>query len=87
MKTLLKMAKLMGMLTLATMSGCDGGDTTSDQSSMTAGISGNGVAIGPVATFGSIVVNGVHYDTTNTTFMIDGNVATELTSRLARLFS
>ncbi len=85
MKTLLKMAKLMGMLTLATMSGCDGGDTTSDQSSLTAGISGNGVAIGPVATFGSIVVNGVHYDTTNTTFMIDGNVATEADLKVGQI--
>ena len=43
----------------------------------TGGISGNGIAIGPINTFGSIVVNGVHYDTSTATFTIDGSAAIE----------
>ncbi len=78
MNALLKLAILMCMFTLATVSGCGGSFApTPPVQPSTNGISGNGVAIGPVATFGSIVVNGVHYDTTNTTFMIDGAAATE----------
>ena len=41
------------------------------------GISGNGVAIGPISTFGSIVVNGVRYETTSAAISIDGNPAVE----------
>ena len=41
------------------------------------GIGRLGVAIGPVTNFGSIVVNGVHYDTTDATFTNDGNPASE----------
>ncbi len=79
MKTLLKLPILISVLTLAIVSGCGETNTSSEQSSIIAGISGNGFAIatGPIATFGSIVVNGVRYDTSNTTFMIDGNAATE----------
>lgn len=43
----------------------------------TGGIGRFGVAVGPVSTFGSIVVNGVHYETTSASFTIDGNPATE----------
>lgn len=64
------------------VSACGGG---SDDSPTTAppppppvsGISGNGVAIGPISTFGSIVVNGVRYDTTSASISIDGNPAVE----------
>ncbi len=37
----------------------------------TGGISGNGIAIGPVSTFGSIVVNGVRYETDAASFTIN----------------
>jgi hypothetical protein len=41
------------------------------------GIGRTGVAMGPISTFGSVVVNGVHYETTNTTFTFDDNPSTE----------
>ncbi|RLA26597.1 MAG: hypothetical protein DRR11_19550, partial [Gammaproteobacteria bacterium] len=41
------------------------------------GIGRTGFAIGPVANFGSIVVNGVHYDTAGATFTNDDNPAAE----------
>jgi len=87
MKTLLKLPTLMWLFALATVAGCDGTDTSSEPSALIAGISGNGVAIaiGPVATFGSIVVNGVHYDTTNTIFMIDGSAATEADLKVGQI--
>lgn len=77
MKTLQRLPILTSVLALAILSSCGETDTSSEQPSLTAGISGNGIAIGPIATFGSVVVNGVHYDTSNTIFMIDGNAATE----------
>ena len=36
-----------------------------------------GIALGTVSTFGSIVVNGVRYDTANATFTHDGSAAAE----------
>lgn len=33
--------------------------------------------VGPISGFGSIIVNGVRYDTSNTTFTIDGNAGTQ----------
>lgn len=41
------------------------------------GIGRTGIALGPIANFGSIVVNGVHYDTAGASFANDGNPATE----------
>ena len=41
------------------------------------GISGNGIAIGPVTTFGSIVVNGVRYETNSAAFMINDAAGTQ----------
>ena len=41
------------------------------------GIGRTGLAIGPIANFGSIVVNGVRYDTSNATFVVDDQPGTE----------
>lgn len=41
------------------------------------GIGRLGIAAGPVTSFGSIVVNGVHYDTSDTSFSDDGNDSLE----------
>jgi Domain of unknown function (DUF5666) len=56
--------------------GGGGGDSFATQPPPTTpppvgGISGNGIAIGPVTTFGSIVVNGVRYETDGTSFTIN----------------
>lgn len=62
---------------LAGIAGCGGGASFAEQPPTTSpppqigGISGNGVAIGPVTTFGSIVVNGVRYETDGTSFTIN----------------
>lgn len=77
MKALPKLAVLISTFAIAAISGCGGGSSTNATTPPVAGISGNGIAVGPVSTFGSIVVNGVRYDTANATFTIDGNAATE----------
>lgn len=41
------------------------------------GIGRNGIAVGPVSNFGSIVVNGVRYDTANATFTINDVAGSE----------
>lgn len=41
------------------------------------GIGRTGIALGPVSTFGSIVVNGVRYDTSTATFVINDAAGTE----------
>ena len=43
----------------------------------TGGIGRTGVAVGPISTFGSVVVNGVRYDTSSATFTINGAPGTE----------
>lgn len=41
------------------------------------GIGRTGIAVGPISTFGSVVVNGVRYDTSGATFTINGNPGTQ----------
>ncbi len=43
----------------------------------TGGIIRTGIAAGPISTFGSVVVNGVRYDTSSATFTINGSPGTE----------
>jgi hypothetical protein len=43
----------------------------------TGGITGSGIAVGPITGFGSVIVNGVTYDTSSTTFTKDGQSATQ----------
>ena len=69
---------LAAMLTIA---GCGGGGGGSP----TAGIDRTGApnpaapaaALGTVTAFGSVVVNGVHYETSNAAFTIDGATGTQ----------
>ena len=46
------------------------------------GIGRTGVAIGPIANFGSIIVNGVEYDTETATFSIDGEIGSQADLRV-----
>ena len=63
------------------LAGCGGSGSSTPQTTSTpptpadtGGISRNGIAIGPISTFGSVVVNGVRYETNNeTVFDIDGD--------------
>ena len=71
----------LAAMLLGTMAGCGGGSDSSVEASPapppTGGIGRNGIAVGPINTFGSIVVNGVRYDTTSATFTINDAAGTE----------
>jgi len=43
----------------------------------TGGISRSGIASGPISGFGSVIVNGVHYETTNAAITVDDNPGAE----------
>jgi len=65
------------ILTLA--AGCGGGSSSGGESAPVdtspppvGGIGRTGVAVGPISTFGSVVVNGVRYDTSSAVFTING---------------
>ena len=81
MNTLSKLAVLIIALILTAISACSGGGSSAPnqppEPPPTGGISGNGIAVGPISTFGSIVVGGVHYATSNATITIDGNAASD----------
>lgn len=70
-------------MTIAALSGCGGGSSGATAPPPppppppTGGIGRNGVAIGPVSTFGSVVVNGVRYDTSTATFTINDAPGTQ----------
>ena len=49
------------------------------------GIGRTGLAVGPISTFGSVVVNGVRYDTTSTTITVDGQPATQSDLRVGQV--
>ena len=73
-----KIVALASALILVTISACGGGGggggTTTPPTTPPpiGGISGNGIAMGPISTFGSVVVNGVRYDTAGANFTING---------------
>jgi hypothetical protein len=60
--------------------GCGGGgsdDAGGVTPLPTGGITRTGIAVGPITGFGSVIVNGVTYDTSSTTFTKDGLPATQ----------
>jgi len=62
---------------LALLVGCGGGGGSTtppadNNAPPVGGIGRTGKALGPISTFGSIVVNGVHYDTSSANFTING---------------
>lgn len=62
--------------------GGGGGTTTPPPQPPTGGISGNGVAIGPISTFGSVVVNGVTYSTDDATITVNDQPGTQADLRV-----
>ena len=77
--------RLITALTAAALflTACGGGGSdsepapTPDPDDGTGGITGTGVAVGPITGFGSVIVNGVTYDTSSATFTDDGTSATQ----------
>jgi hypothetical protein len=76
------LAAIAALLTLTACGGGSGGGTTpgGGDDGGSGGIDGRGTAVvsqGSITGFGSIIVNGVEYETTGTEFEIDGDVGTE----------
>ena len=72
MKTLLKLSLLFALA--AVVNGCGGSDSpppSPQPPPPTSGIGRTGVSLGTISNFGSVVVNGVHYDTSTAAFTID----------------
>ena len=68
----------LGLLLISTLLSCGGGGGGGGN----AGIDGSGapavaVVSGPINGFGSVIVNGVHYNTDNTEFWVRGERASE----------
>ncbi len=57
--------------------GGDGGTIEPPDQPPVGGIGRNGIAIGPISNFGSVIVNGVTYNTDSATFSIDDEPGTE----------
>lgn len=82
MKWQRRIVAVLSAIMMTGVASCGGGSDTAELPAnvtppSTGGISGNGVAIGPVSNFGSIVVNGVRYETNTATFSINDAVGTE----------
>lgn len=81
MKTLNIIASAILALSMAACGGGGGGDeptlTPGNTPPPTGGIGRTGIAMGPIANFGSVIVNGVRYDTTNAVFTVDDQSGSE----------
>ena len=93
-----KATVLAGALAILALSGCGGGGGGDGSGAAptppppdpaptppTGGIGRNGIALGPVSTFGSIVVNGIHYDTAAAMFINDGGTADEVDLKVGQI--
>lgn len=71
MKTLLRLSLLVALA--AVVYGCGSSDSPPppQQPPPTSGIGRTGVSLGTISNFGSVVVNGVHYETSTAVFTID----------------
>lgn len=81
-----KLTVLLAALILSTLAACGGsgngnGGNASPNPPTTSppvgGIGRSGVSVGPISTFGSIVVNGVRYDTDSATFIVNDAPGTQ----------
>ncbi len=66
---------IIGSIILALAAGCGGGADTApvvNPPPPVGGIGRTGIAMGPISTFGSVVVNGVRYDTSSAVFTVNG---------------
>jgi hypothetical protein len=72
-------AVLMISLAGSLLASCQSGGTTVAEG----GIGGTGVSMGRVAQVGSVYVNGVHYNTDSTTFIVDGDTTNKSLSDIS----
>jgi Domain of unknown function (DUF5666) len=80
---------LLGVLLLLalTFMSCSGGGGGGGDLVDGGGIGGTGVAFGPITDFGSIVVNGVEFETTGASITFNGQTVTEAALRLGHVVS
>ena len=66
---------IIGSIILTLAAACGGGSDTAPVANPplpTGGIGRTGISMGPISTFGSVVVNGVRYDTSSAAFTVNG---------------
>lgn len=80
-------ALLALLLTAACGGGSDGGSGPIINPPPQQGIVRTGKVLGPISSFGSVVVNGVHYDTAAAVIRIDGAPATQADLRVGQVVS
>ena len=83
---------ILAAAALSLLSGCGGGGGSDSGTSTppttpppSGGIGRNGVAVGPIANFGSIIVNGVRYDTSAASFSINDADGTQDDLRVGQI--
>ncbi|MFK8053026.1 MAG: DUF5666 domain-containing protein [Woeseiaceae bacterium] len=83
MKTRNTLMFAMAVSLVGSFAGCGGGSegttvtSTTPTTPSTGGIGRNGIAVGPISTFGSVVVNGVTYNTDSATFTVNDQPGTQ----------
>lgn len=84
-------ARLLAYLMLLVVAGCGGGGGSDDPAGSnpppSGGIVRTGFAIGPIANFGSVIVNGVRYTTTGATITFDDAPGVESDLRVGQVVS
>ncbi len=83
---------LPSLLLLASLAACGGGGGSDNGGGGVVpppanGIVRTGMVLGPIASFGSVVVNGVHYETDAATITVDGLPATQADLRVGQVVS
>lgn len=86
MKTLICNRTGLALLASLIVAGCGGGGGGSNPPVVnpppvpppTGGIDRGGIAVGPIDGFGSVIVNGVRFDTSEATFIVNGAVGTQV---------
>lgn len=85
------MNKLLFITVLITMAACGGGGGGGDAGNSAPPPSSAAptpiVTVGPISTFGSVVVNGVRYNTDSATFLIDGEAGTQSDLKVGQIIS
>lgn len=80
---------LPALLTLSALTACGGGSNDNGGGGIVPppsnGIVRTGFVLGPIASFGSIVVNGIHYETDDATITVDGEPATQADLRVGQV--
>jgi hypothetical protein len=81
---------LPALLTLSALAACGGGGSGDGNGGGVVpppsnGIVRTGFVLGPIASFGSVVVNGIHYETDDAAITVDGEPATQADLRVGQV--